>query len=156
MTHTLRPFHPTDQPAVFELILAGLGQRFDDLKPEYNPDLYDIQASYINQGATVLVVEHQGAIIGCGALVKENRSDTVARIVRVSVRTDHQGKGLGRRISEQLLAVARERKFTTVLVETNSGWTSALRLYRSLGFTETHRVQSEDFDFIEVHMELSL
>lgn len=156
MPYTIRDFRPDDQQAVFDLVIAGLSQRFDEARPEFNPDLYDIQADYIDQGATFLLVESGGALIGCGALIKENGSDIIARIVRVSVRAELQGRGLGRMISELLLDRARERGFSKVLVETNSDWTNALRLYKSCGFTETHRVKAADFDFIEVHMELDL
>ncbi len=157
MTVTMRDFQPDDQHTVFDLIIAGLGQHFDAIKPEYNPDLLDIQASYIDKGATFLVVEaDDGEIVGCGALIKAHGSDSVARIVRVSVRADQQGKGLGRTISQQLIATARARGFSKILVETNSDWTTALRLYQSCGFSETHRCKSTEFDFIEVHMEMTL
>lgn len=157
MTVTMRDFQPDDQRTVFDLIIAGLGQHFDDIKPEYNPDLFDIQANYIDKGATFLVVEDDdGEIVGCGALIKEHGSDTIARIVRVSVRADQQGKGLGRAISQQLIARAKKRGFDKILVETNHDWTTALHLYQSCGFSETHRCKSPDFDFIEVHMEMTL
>ena len=156
MAHQIRTFQPVDQQVVFDLILSGLGQRFDEIRPEYNPDIYDIQRHYLDEDASFIVVEDGGYIIGCGALVKEDGSDVIARIVRVSVRTDQQGKGLGRMMSMHLIDLARKRGFSKVLVETNSEWTSALRLYQSCGFTETHRVKSEDFDFVEVHMELAL
>lgn len=156
MAHQIRTFQPVDQQVVFDLILSGLGQRFDEIRPEYNPDIYDIQRHYLDEDASFIVVEDGGHIIGCGALVKEDGSDVIARIVRVSVRTDQQGKGLGRMMSMHLIDLARKRGFSKVLVETNSEWTSALRLYQSCGFTETHRVKSEDFDFVEVHMELAL
>lgn len=151
-----RPFQTTDQDRVFALIMTGLGQRFDEVKPEHNPDLFDIQTHYIDRDATFIVVETDDQLIGCGALIKENSSKTVARIVRVSVHADYQGRGLGRTISEKLLATARERGFSKVLVETNQDWTSALRLYKALGFRETHRVKADAFDFIEVHMALAL
>lgn len=159
MTYTFRDFHPYDQAIVQQLVLEGLGQRFGEIRPEYNPDLMDIQAHYIDQGATFLVAESIGFgsdIIGCGALIKENGSDAVARIVRVSVREDQQGQGLGRAISQRLIDIAKARGFSKILVETNSDWASALHLYQSCGFVETHRRQAEDFDFIEVHMEMEL
>lgn len=155
MSQTLRNFHPDDQDVVYSLIIEGLGQRFDEVKPEYNPDLLDIQANYIQQGATFLILESEGEIIACGALIKEHGSNKIARIVRVSVRADQQGNGFGRYISQQLIITARERQFNKIVVETNDDWESALRLYQSLGFKETHRVKTE-YGYTELHMAMTL
>jgi N-acetylglutamate synthase-like GNAT family acetyltransferase len=152
----MRPFRPEDQSVVYALILEGLGQRFGKIDSSLNPDLSDIQSSYVDQDATFLVVEHDREIIGCGALILENGSREIARIVRVSVRGDQQGKGMGRKISERLIAIARERGFKRILVETNSDWDSALTLYQTCGFVEYDRVFVEAFGFTEVHMALGL
>ena len=53
----LRSFTPADQTAVRELILAGLGQRFGTADPTLTPDLDDIQANYVAQGAYFVVIE---------------------------------------------------------------------------------------------------
>ena len=152
----MRPFEPADQDVVFRLINAGLAQRFGTADESLNPDIYDIQAHYVDQDAVFLVVEDTaGVIIGCGALIHENGSDEIARIVRVSVREDHQGRGLGRKISMALLDEAREKGYQRVLVETNADWTSALCLYKSLGFTEDSRTPGA-FDYTEVNMSLNL
>lgn len=153
---TIRPFTPADQTAVFKLVNAGLGQRFEKTDPSYNPDLVDIYQSYIAQGDWFVVVDGPQGIIGCGALVHENGRSDVARIVRVSVRADQQGQGLGRLISQHLINLAREQQFQQILVETNSDWYDALHLYQSCGFTEYERTVSEAFGFTEVHMVLNL
>ena len=152
----IRAFRSADQEEVRALILAGLGQRFGHVDETVNPDLNDIQTHYVEQGASVLVVEDGEDIIGCGALIREYGSDEVARIVRVSVRANRQGEGIGRAISERLVEIAGARGFKRVLVETNDGWYSALRLYQSCGFVEYQRTRDKRFGFIEVHMQLAL
>jgi GNAT superfamily N-acetyltransferase len=154
---TLRPFNPADQAAVRTLILTGLGSRFGTVDETLNPDLDDIQCHYVDAGETVLVLEStDGVILGCGMLHCENGSATSGRIARVSVIESLQGLGLGRRISRALIDHARQRGFTRLLVETNDNWASALRLYQSLGFTETHRVPVPQYGYTEVHMALEL
>ncbi|MEZ4670905.1 MAG: GNAT family N-acetyltransferase [Anaerolineae bacterium] len=152
----IRPFTVADQAVVRDLILSGLGSRFGFIDASFNPDLDDIHANYVAQGATVLVTENLNAIVGCGILMREDGSELIGRIVRMSVATSEQGKGLGRRIGEALLRVAQERGFQRVLVETNDDWHSALRLYQSLGFHEERRAVSPEFGFVEVHMALEL
>jgi ribosomal protein S18 acetylase RimI-like enzyme len=152
----LRPFTKADQPFVRALILDGLKSRFGVIDDSLNPDLTDIHAHYIESGETFLVAELNGQIVGCGALIREDGSDETARIVRVSVDVEHQGRGIGRQISAALVESARERGFSKILVETNEDWDSALRLYQSLGFQEDARLPSPEFGFIEVHMRLDL
>lgn len=152
----LRLFSPTDQQPVRDLVLSGLGSRFGFADTRYTPDLEDIGAHYVAVGDTVLVAVSEPRIVGCGMLIRENGSDTVGRIVRMSVAAEQQGHGLGRQIGKALLAAARERGFARVLVETNDDWHSALRLYAALGFTEVERLPNPEFGFVEVHMALDL
>ncbi len=152
----LRSFQPADQAVVRALILAGLGSRFGTVDESLNPDVDDIQGFYVQAGETVLVAEHGGRLVGSGVLHRENGSDRVGRIVRVSVADFMQGRGLGKRISQALLEAARVRQFQQVLVETNADWTSALRLYQGLGFSETRRVEVPEYGYTEVHMVLDL
>jgi ribosomal protein S18 acetylase RimI-like enzyme len=152
----LRPFQPADQAVVRALILAGLGSRFGTVDESLNPDVDDLQGYYVRAGETVLVAEYAGELVASGVLHRENGSDTVGRIARVSVAAFMQGQGLGKQISQALLDAARVRQFQQVLVETNADWISALRLYQGLGFRETHRVAVPEYGYIEVHMVLHL
>lgn len=144
----LRPFHPSDQTAVQTLILHGLSEYFDEIRPEFNPDLNDIQRNYVDRGALFLVAACHGRIVGTGALVPETA--VVGRIVRVSVDHDWRRQGLGRRLVTRLLDAARDRGCTAVVVETNDDWTSAIALYRAFGF------QTEARHSGEIHMRLDL
>lgn len=152
--YLIRPFASADQPAARALILDGLASRFGFADESLTPDLNDIQAHYA--GETILVAEDNGRIIACGILKRENGSDEISRMVRVSVHRDCQGKGLGKHISLALIEAARTRGFRRILCETNSDWDSALRLYQSLGFTETHHYYDPRFDFTEIHMALDV
>lgn len=152
----LRPFLPADQAAVRALILAGLGSRFGTVDESLNPDVDDMQGYYVEAGETVLVAEYAGEVVGSGVLHRENGSNTIGRIARVSVADFMQGRGLGKRISQALIEAAHVRQFQQVLVETNADWTSALRLYQGLGFRETHRVEVPEYGYTEVHMVLHL
>ncbi len=156
MNWQLRDYQPEDEEAVRMLVLSGLEQRFGVLIDGLNPDLDDLETHYIQQGASIIVVESDGQIIGCGMLIKEHGSDEVARIVRVSVAKDRQRQGIGKIISQRLLEIANERGFVQVLVETNSDWYSALNLYQSMGFIEVERIYVSEWNFTEVHMAMDL
>src|SRR5206468_429314 len=94
-------------------------------------------ANYLSIGAVVVVAERDGRIVGTGTLTPEEPG--VSRLVRMSVDRAVRGQGLGRRLVNHLLDIARTRGDRLVLVETNDDWQDAIALYLACGFTETHR-----------------
>jgi ribosomal protein S18 acetylase RimI-like enzyme len=129
----MRDFTPGDQTAVRELVLGGMRERWGDAyDPSANPDLDDISASYINWGAEVVVVDIEGEIVATGTLLPERNRR--GRIVRMSVDGAHRRTGFGRQVVEELVRRARRRGMFEVVVLTDTPWTSAIALYRSLGF----------------------
>ena len=144
----IRQFTVEDQNECHELILSGLGEHFDLIKPEMNPDLDDIAASYLASGGHFLVAEMGGKIIGTGGLVSDGESE--GQIVRMSVRRDLRGRGVGRQLVRHLLEMARERSLGQVNVETNHDWFPAINLYKRCGFRESYR------DAESVHMVIEL
>lgn len=59
-----------------------------------------------------------------------------AHILNLSIRPDMQGRGLGRRLLQRLLTLARRHGADTVFLEVRASNRSALHLYRDLGFNE--------------------
>lgn len=143
-----RPFSPTDQAAAKQLILNGLAEHWGELNLSLNPDLNDIQASYIDSGGVFIVVEADGKLIGTGALMPEG--DNTARIMRVSVHQDYRRMGMGRGITAQLVKTARQIGYTRILVETTDTWQAAIQLYQDFGFVEVDQYGGD------VHMEMVL
>ncbi|MBE2224054.1 MAG: GNAT family N-acetyltransferase [Anaerolineae bacterium] len=142
-----RPFSPTDQAAAKQLILAGLAEHWGELDLSLNPDLNDIQASYVDKGGVFIVVEAEnGKLIGTGALLPEG--ENAARILRVSVHQDYRRMGLGRALTAELIEAAHHAGYAKILVETTETWEPAIRLYQDFGFTEVDRYGGD------VHMEL--
>lgn len=127
----IRPLARADQAAAQALILDGLAERWGQLDPTLNPDLRDIATSY---AAGCFLVAYQGdTLVATGALIPE--APGVGRIVRMSVRADLRGRGLGRRMLDALVDEARARGDTQLVLETTSTWTDAIRFYTRYGFT---------------------
>lgn len=144
----IRHFRPADQATVKALILEGLGEHFGRINPNLNPDLNDIDKTYIQPGHRFLVAELGSEIVGTAALTQE--SPGVGRIVRVTVKPDHRRAGIGRTLIKRVIEIARERGDTRLLVETNCDWDDAIRLYQRCGFVEYDRNEEE------VHFALDL
>lgn len=144
----IRPFSPDDQERAKSLILDGLAEHFNTVDLTLNPDLNNIEESYLRQGSLFLVAELDQDLVGTGALIAETRDS--GRIVRVSVAESHRRLGIGRLITNNLITAAQSFHFSEILVETNDDWFGAIRLYQQCGFTEYDRRDGE------VHMKLPL
>lgn len=142
----LRLWQPSDQDAAKALILAGLGERWGRLDPTLNPDLDDIGRSYA--GGVFLVGTCNDQLVATGALLPE--APGVGRIVRMSVRRDLRGQGIGRRVLDALVAHARELGLRRLVLETTSTWHDAVHFYARYGFDITHVADDE------THMVLDL
>ena len=99
----LRDFDVQDQAPVRALVLDGLGEHWGVVDPRFNPDLDDIARSYA-RGRTV-VATRSGHIVGTGSVVP--REPGIAEVVRMSVRSDERGSGIGREILTELVGTAR-------------------------------------------------
>ncbi len=132
----VREFVRADQVRVRRLILDGLAERWAaEFDESYNPDLDDIKASYVDQGATVLVIESDGELVATGTLLP--RENQTGQLVRISVDPTIRRHGLGRRIVGELVERARRSGMTEVRVLADTPWVSAVELYRSCGFEIT-------------------
>ncbi|TLS43617.1 GNAT family N-acetyltransferase [Streptomyces montanus] len=97
----------------------------------------DARALWMAPGKRVYVAEDDtGAVVG-SAYVTPNYGGPAARIANAGfmVDPDHAGRGLGRRLAEHVLAVAKSEGYQgmvfNAVVETNP----AVRLWTSLGFS---------------------
>lgn len=75
-----------------------------------------------------------GELRGCGAL--KDLGDGTGEIKSMRVWTPHLGKGFGGAMLRHIIKVARERRYSKLLLETGSGpaFEPALALYRNHGF----------------------
>ncbi len=135
----IRRFESSDQSAVRELILEGLAEHFGQLDPSLNPDLLDIQGSYIRRGHLIIVALLGGQIVGSGGLVGE--TSATGRIVRLSVASKFRRSGIGHAIVRYLIAEAQKMGLTRLVIETNKDWMPAIKLYEKFGFREYRRDQ---------------
>jgi GNAT superfamily N-acetyltransferase len=154
----IRAFCAEDQEAAKALVLAGLGERWGWIDPTLNPDLDDIAASY---AAGLFLVGYLGdTLVATGALLPEATAEgvhaqrtimrTEMRVVRMSVRADLRGQGIGRRMLDALIDAARQQGCALVVLETTSTWTDAIGFYTRNGF---QLIEERDGD---THMQLDM
>ena len=84
-------------------------------------------------GYSSWVIEIDQQLIGYGVM---SLAVQECHILNVCVDPDYQGQGIGRRLLEQLLTIARSRKADTAFLEVRLTNVQALSLYLSEGFNE--------------------
>ena len=87
----------------------------------------------LRAGYCCWVLEQDGRMIGHGVL---SVAVGEAHVLNVCVHPDWQGRGLGRRILDRMLRLAREHEADTAFLEVRASNTVAQHLYESAGFNE--------------------
>lgn len=130
---TIRPWSPADTPAVIELIVGiqrdelGIAITRDD-----QPDLADVEGSYLDGGGRFWVAEIDGRIVGTiAAIVIE---DNTAVIRKMFVDPAQRGGGLADGLMAELLGWARRAGYRTILLGTTAVMQRAHRFYERHGF----------------------
>ncbi|MDJ0911696.1 MAG: GNAT family N-acetyltransferase [Woeseiaceae bacterium] len=117
---------------VRELLEAHLAGMHEATPPEsvHALDIDGLRAPEI----TFWTVWDGDDLLGCGAL--KELDDTHGEIKSMRTADEHLGKGVASRLMDNLLAVARDRGYTRLSLETGSGgpFEAALRFYEKHGF----------------------
>ena len=100
---------------------------------------------------TFVVARDADEVLGCGALVLSNEG--WAELKRMYVAPRARGRKLGRRLLEQLEAIALTQGATAIRLETGVKQPAAIALYRSSGFGEIGRFGDYPPDPMSVFME---
>ncbi len=95
-------------------------------------ELAGLPAAYAMPRGRLWLALVNGQPAGCVAL--RPFDDRACEMKRLFVRPAHQGRGLGRRLAEQVITDARAIGYSSMLLDTLDTMEGALRLYDSLGF----------------------
>jgi len=98
-------------------------------------DMDDIQKNYFENGGTFLGMFDDGEMIGTGAIRRLN--EDTCELKRLWLLNEYHGQGLGYRMLQELLSIARNMKYKRIRLETDPiAQSRALNFYRQIGFYE--------------------
>jgi ribosomal-protein-alanine N-acetyltransferase len=89
----------------------------------------------VNVGYSCWVYEQGDALIGYGVMMVAVAAGE-AHLLNIAVAPEWQGKGMGRRMLQQLIRVAREHRTEYMYLEVRPSNLPARRLYVGVGFKE--------------------
>lgn len=107
---------------------------FDLCFQGFDEELARLPGAYAAPEGCLLVGYDRGVPTGCVAL--RPLDDGVCEMKRLWTRPDYRGCGWGRRLAELVMEEARRIGYAQMRLDTIDTMTSAIQLYRTLGFAE--------------------
>lgn len=128
------PHHPQHR-AMFDALNREWLEEYGFLEPTDEAMLANPEAQILDKGGAIIFALHDERYIGTGTLL--HCEEGVVEIGKLAVTAPYRGKRIGRQLAEALVEAARSRGAKTIRLASNRKLTTALALYRKLGFTET-------------------
>lgn len=135
------PYRLDHRQAWFDLNEAWISRYFV-MEPADYKSLRDPEGYILDKGGHILIAERDGKAIGTCALIKMNHPRFDYELAKMCVSPEAHGSGVGYRICQATLELARTLGARCVYLETNHQLTPAISLYRKLGFTDVEGLQS--------------
>jgi ribosomal protein S18 acetylase RimI-like enzyme len=108
--------------------MLGIDLTFQKIEEE----VAHISDIYMPPDGALLLAEHDDLPAGCVGLRKMD--DRRCEMKRLYVRRQHQGRGIGKALCQNIIEKGRQLGYREMLLDTLVSMNSAQALYRSLGF----------------------
>ncbi|GAB3907424.1 GNAT family N-acetyltransferase [Larkinella knui] len=124
-------FDPAYREQFKQLNLAWIEKYFKVEEPDIRT-LSDPEGSIIAKGGRVFFARYRNEIVGtCALLAATNQ---VFELVKMAVAPEAQGKQIGKKLCVHAIETARQLGARQVYLESNTSLTTALALYKKVGF----------------------
>ncbi len=90
---------------------------------------------YFYPGGDLLIGLEGERVVGCVAVRKLD--DDTCEMKRLFVRPEARGTGLGRKLAQEIITIARKLGYSLMRLDTLEKLTEAMHLYETLGFRRT-------------------
>ena len=120
----------------------------------FDKELAELPGAYAPPRGRLILAQRGGGTAGCVAL--RPILPEACEMKRLYVRPEFRGRGLGRELAVRVIEEARALGYARMLLDTLPGrMAGAIKVYRSLGFTETapyYPAPDEGFLFMELKL----
>jgi len=151
MDFLIRPFQPSDAPAVREIINDSILHTSHnyDYHPKSLEEVESIFFEKIREGFPVLVGEIHGEVLAYATYGKFRAKPGYSKTLEHSIYLNEkaQGKGLGSEMMRKLIEIAKEQGYHMMIAGMDSENLGSYRFHERLGFRETARMPEVSFKF---------
>src|SRR5688572_12898598 len=116
------------EPETNEDLAKYFQLRFEILRKPWNQPYASTKDEWEDQSIHVLMVDEKDEAVACGRLQVNSKNE--GQIRSMAVRTDLQGKGLGKKIIEYIEQRAKELEMKTILLDARI---NAVKFYERCG-----------------------
>jgi ribosomal-protein-alanine N-acetyltransferase len=107
-----------------------------DLFSEKKWSYFQILREFKNDFSKILVFKEKEEIIGY-LIFREIEPEI--EILKIGVRKEYQRKGVGTKLMQKLIEIAKEKNISKIFLEVKASNLSAYNFYKKLGFKEMYR-----------------
>lgn len=151
MQTTIRPAETKDLPAILEIVNHNI--LYSTAVYDYDPkSLTDIEAWFEEKQLTnwpVIVAEYEDSVVGYGSYGPFRFKQGYRFTVEHSVYVTHSqaGKGTGRLLLTQLITMAKEGGYHTMIGGIDANNTGSIEFHAKFGFTDAGTIKQAGFKF---------
>ena len=148
-------YRPIYKSYFIDLNLAWL-EKYFTVEPHDKQLLFNPEEEIIGKGGEILLIKYREKIIGTSALLHVNA--TVCELTKMAIKENMQGYGIGRKLLEAMIKLAQSNGYEKMTLLTSIRLEYAVRLYKSVGFTESHETSLllQNLKRPSIQMELNL
>jgi ribosomal protein S18 acetylase RimI-like enzyme len=128
-------------------------EKYFKVEPKDEKVLSDPQGEIIDKGGMIFYAQYNNKIVGTASLLKIDNE--TFELSKMAVSDGNQGLGIGRKLIEHCLNVAKEKGIQKLILYSNRKLLPALHLYESYGFIEIP-VEKGIYERADIKMEKKL
>ena len=128
----IRPFALTDTKQ-FALLNQRWLKKYFSLEAPDKVVLKNPTQHIIGKGGHIFMADYRNQAVGTVALLPQNNLEV--ELCRMAVDPDFQGKGIGKKLLEKAIDLAKEASYDSIILYSNTQLEAAVHLYKKLGFS---------------------
>ncbi|MFF2908678.1 GNAT family N-acetyltransferase [Paenibacillus sp. NPDC057934] len=126
-------------------------EKYVSVEPEDERILANPGEIILDKGGFIFLAMYRGEVVGTASLIRVD--DAVFELAKFAVTEQYQRLGIGRRLMDHCLKVARQEQSAKIILYTNHKLVPAIALYRKYNFID---VPIADNKYIESDMRMEL
>ena len=150
---SFKKFSKIDSEKFKSLNLEWLNRYFK-VEPIDELVLNNPKREVIDKGGFIFMIEKNSDIIGTFAFIK--KSENIYEFSKMAIMPDERGNGYGNKAMKFLIQFANKKKWSRLILYSNTKLKNSIHLYRKYGFKEIPIEKNLIYSRGNIKMELSL